>query len=473
MLNDNDKKLIEIFKSLSNDYWDFKDADTHELVHGIHTYPAIMIYPISRNIIKYVKSLTDVNSLLDPFAGSGTVLVEAMHSGIPYVYGNDINPLALLLSNVKTNIYDTNLLDSEITSLKKRIDDEYIKYEKIVRNVNFDLESEYDLSAKDGWGTDAPKILSNYLTKHSIELEIPKFKNIGYWFKPNVIMELQILKNCINKVENEEIKKCIYVAYSEIIRIVSNKRNGEFKMYRMTAEKVNKHNPNVKNEFEKTLERNINKVKEFSQLINNNNVKSNVTISNEDAAILNSVPNESIDLIITSPPYGDSRTTVAYGEFSRLSLQWMDLYDLSDKEILSIDKTLMGGEKYRKGYKYDLNSETLRKSLEVINKADIVRGGDVYSFYKDLEKIIKKCSEKTKKNGYQFWVVGNRTVKNELLNTDVIISEMASNYNMEYIYTIDRIISNKVMPSKNSPTNISGQTVATMCNEHIVVLRKK
>jgi hypothetical protein len=81
-------------------------------------------------------------------------------------------------------------------------------------------------------------------------------------------------------------------------------------------------------------------------------------------------------------------------------------------------------------------------------------------------------SKKTKAGGYHFWVVGNRTVKNEVLLTDVIIAEMASKYGLTYIYTIDRNIPNKSMPSLNSPSNVTGIKSSTMTMEHIVVLRK-
>lgn len=97
----------------------------------------------------------------------------------------------------------------------------------------------------------------------------------------------------------------------------------------------------------------------------------------------------------------------------------------------------------------------------------------MYSFYSDLDASIKSIAEKTKSGGYQFWVVGNRTVKNELLQTDVILSELASQYGLITISTIDRNISNKVMPSRNSPTNVTGTISSTMTMEHIVVLRKK
>ena len=140
---------------------------------------------------------------------------------------------------------------------------------------------------------------------------------------------------------------------------------------------------------------------------------------------------------------------------------------------MSIDKSLMGGARFTKGFDNQLKSETLKKSLEIIRKQHAERAGDVYSFYKDLDKCIEAIAKKTRSGGYHFWVVGNRTVKNENLATDVIISELADQYGMDYVYTIDRNIVNKVMPSLNSPTNESGKKVTTMTNEHIVVLRKR
>ena len=66
-------------------------------------------------------------------------------------------------------------------------------------------------------------------------------------------MELQIIKNEILKIENNDIKDMFLIAFSETIRLVSNKRNGEFKMYRMPPEKIQKFSPDVKNTFKKIL----------------------------------------------------------------------------------------------------------------------------------------------------------------------------------------------------------------------------
>ncbi len=472
---ENDKKLVDILKNFPDGYWDFKEDDTREYTHGIHNYPAMMVCPISRNIIRTVKQIMPIQSLLDPFAGSGTVLVEGMLANIKTIYGNDINPLALFLSKVKTTKLDMSRLQMEATSLTERIIQCYSNNSAFYDDADDYMVNEFglDLTEKKNWGADAPKYLAEYIDKCKADFQTPTFKNIGYWFKPRVILLLQMIKNCINDINDKNIRNFGFVAFSESIRLVSNRRNGEFKMFRMRPDKVATFRPDVIKEFCGILNRNIEKMNAFVEACSENGCESEVTIFRNDAGSLQDVPNNSVDLVVTSPPYGDSRTTVAYGEYSRLSLQWLDIYELTEKEILGIDKSLMGGTKFRNGFEYSIPSETLRKSLERIKDVDIERAGDVYSFYLDLERAIAAIAQKSRSGGYQFWVVGNRTVKEELLQTDKIISEIGNDYGMEYVYTIDRNIINKVMPSLNSPTNETGQKSVTMTNEHIVVLRKK
>ena len=473
--SNDDNKLISVLESLPEGYWDFKNDDVREYTHGIHNYPAMMVCPISRNIIKIMKDITEINSLMDPFMGSGTVLVEGMLAGITDVYGSDINPFAVYLSTVKTNRLDISELQKEVNELYDRILDRYSLYSIQINEADGVIRFKYDLdlTAKDGWGKEAPVYLSKYVEDNQLDIAIPDFKNIGYWFKPKAILLLSLIKEEINRIANKDIRDFIFVAFSETIRFVSNRRNGEFKMFRMKASKVDEFNPDVIKEFTAILNRNIEKMNSFIEVCDEKDVQTNIHISDESAAILGNVPDESIDLVITSPPYGDSRTTVAYGEYSRLSLQWLDLYNLSEKEIMGIDKSLMGGIKYRNGFEYNIPSKTLRESLEKIKDTDLERAGDVFSFYSDLRDSIKAIAHKTRHGGYQFWVVGNRTVKGELLKTDQIISEIAQSYKLEHVYTIDRNIINKVMPSQNSPTNEVGKKASTMTNEHIVVLRKR
>lgn len=76
------------------------DDPDREHVHGFHTYPARM-HPTTA--ARLVQAVSDGSAtLLDPFCGSGTVLVEAMIAGRRAV-GVDLNPLAVRLARVKTN----------------------------------------------------------------------------------------------------------------------------------------------------------------------------------------------------------------------------------------------------------------------------------------------------------------------------------------------------------------------------------
>lgn len=101
-LSEQDKVLINAFSSLPDNYWDFKNEDTRCYTHGIHGYPAVMVAPISRNLIRIAKKHQEVNSILDPFMGSGSVLIESQVANVNNIYGVDLNPLAKLLSKVRT-----------------------------------------------------------------------------------------------------------------------------------------------------------------------------------------------------------------------------------------------------------------------------------------------------------------------------------------------------------------------------------
>lgn len=470
-----DRLLIQWLKELPENFWDFKNQDTTAFTHGLHTYPATMIYPISRNIISKVKEIYPINALLDPFSGSGTIPVEGVLAGIPNIYATDMNPLAILLTEVKSNALYPNKLSQDFKVLQESINSSYKYHNEILDTIDdFILSQNLDITDKKTWGENAPDYMKEFLQQNNSTINVPNFKNIGYWFKPKILLELSLIAQEIQKVNNIEFKKFYIVAFSELLRLVSNRRNGEFKMYRMPAEKIKTFEPNVLDTFYSILLKNIKKMEEFYTQTKTL-APSNIHIKLDNAKELISIPDNSIDLLITSPPYGDSRTTVAYGQFSRLTLQWNDFLENKadiNNESMKLDNKLMGGIKYRNGYAYELSSPTLKTALNNIVSKDLERSGDVFSFYKDLDMCLEATSKKSKKGTYQFWVVGNRTVKEVYLETDKILAELAQTHNLQYITTFTRNIHNKVMPSKNSPSNKTGATVSTMLNEYIVILKK-
>lgn len=94
---------IEIFDSryarLKAVDWDFTDASQDSLA-SIHPYPARFIPDIARELISGL-GCDKGAVILDPFCGSGTTLLEAQRAGFESV-GIDLNPIACLISSVKT-----------------------------------------------------------------------------------------------------------------------------------------------------------------------------------------------------------------------------------------------------------------------------------------------------------------------------------------------------------------------------------
>ena len=68
-----------------------------------------------------------------------------------------------------------------------------------------------------------------------------------------------MIKNHILKIEDENIRNFVFAAFSESVRLVSNRRNGEFKMFRIPPIKVKSFKPNVLKEFAYILDKNIEK----------------------------------------------------------------------------------------------------------------------------------------------------------------------------------------------------------------------
>ena len=468
-----DLQLKKDFENLPADFWDFKDATTRDLTHGLHYYPATMVYPISQNILKIVRKYIQIDTLMDPFMGSGTVLVEGILDKIPHIYGADLNPLAVLMSKVKTTILNQEQL-SEIINFKFRLKMIESKSNEVANDFDNYIRNtlSLDITSKNGWGNNADKYIEEYFKNRNKTFHFQTFYNLGFWFTPRVIILLQTIKNQINQIKDLQVKNFILLVFSETVRTVSNTRNGEFKLFRMKAEKVAAFMPDVFDEFYKVLDRNLSKMKDF--IIACHSFTPSINISLDDTRTLNSVPDNSVDLVITSPPYGDSRTTVAYGQFSRLSLQWLDLDNTTQQEIANIDNNLLGGKPYIYKNQWELlQSPTLVATLEKIAQKDISRANDVFSFYIDLDKCLYSITKKMKTNSYQFWVVGNRTVKLEKILTDRIIEEMSVKYGLTHVLSFNRKIINKVMPSENSPTNEVGARVKTMTAETVVVLKKE
>ena len=412
-----------VHKREYNKDWNFEEYKMSEYTHAIHSYPAMMMPRIARNVIQ--EYATSESIVLDPYMGSGTTLLEGMVENVGKVIGFDLNPLAVLISTAKTTKFNLEKIKKEIDNL------------------------DYHLS-----------VLSNY--------EHPSFTILESWFKQENIDELARLKAVINNIEDSDVRLFFSVVFSETVRHVSFTRNGEFKLYKIPESKRDSHNPDAIAIFSQKLQSVYTTVKDFYENTTFLNSQTDVSIMNVAITDSDVKPN-SIDLVVTSPPYGDSNTTVAYGQFSRLANEWLDF-----PEPISLDRRLMGGVKAKEIVKFDIAE--LDDAISMINEKEKLeknkRVPSVVSFYKDYEESIEKVAEVVKHGGVVAYLVGNRRVRDVELQTDIITAKMFEKFGFTHEKTIVRDILNKRMPSKTSPTNNRGQKVKTMAHEYLVILRK-
>ncbi|WP_225353580.1 hypothetical protein [Lacticaseibacillus thailandensis] len=145
-----------------------------------------------------------------------------------------------------------------------------------------------------------------------------------------------------------------------------------------------------------------------------------------------SLATNSIDVICTSPPYGENATTVTYGQFSILFLKWIDERDISGDEKLldnfsAIDSFSLGGKNA------ELEPIDIRVVEEFVNSIAIRKQQKVRRFLSDYLIIIKQLSRVLKRGGVALFTVGNRRVDGVQQPLDLITVQMFKKYSVQLI----------------------------------------
>lgn len=406
--------------------WEFRKSNTKTFTHGIHTYPAMFIPQIARKLI--LEFTRPGETVADIFCGSGTTIVESVLLG-RNALGIELNPLAVLIAQTKTTPIAPEILNAALEQVIKTFK------KNPQRPITFTQNS-----------------------------------NLEFWFSRSAASTLNAIKCSIESLSDAKVKNFFLVAFSEIVRKASFTKDNEFKLVRDKGKVANGVTLDLFGEFLRIARRNIEGMLTY---FTDFNESAKIKIIHGDSTQANELPDESVDFVLTSPPYGDSRTTVAYGQFSRLSAQWLGLVPDERKDI---DTLLLGGKTGNRGV--DLNawastrSSLLAHSVNLVAERDADRAKDVLTFFWDLNQALCQGVRILKPNRYFAIVVGNRTVKDVNLKTDLIISELCEELGCVTHGILYRTIPNKRMPLENSPTNIPGQKSKTMHRESIVLLRK-
>ena len=432
--------LRQRFDSLTEadkDYWSFKGNSRREYGHGMFQYPAMMVPQVVEAILEQACSVhPDIERVGDPFSGSGTIMTESMMRGLAFS-GTDINPLAILLCRVKSGPFFIDALKEKAKELLARIGED---------------------------------------SRRTVEASFP---NRDKWFSHEVQIVLSKLRRAISAENALWARRFFWVALAETARATSNSRTSTFKLHIRTQEDIEDRTCEPMATFKKALARNIQhyeeqatKLSESGQLVRGH-YQREIAVSLADVRKVKGQAD--LDIIVTSPPYGDNTTTVPYGQYSYLPLQWVDLWDIDraiDADCLAstheIDTRSLGGSrrvtKEEADYIKD-RSPAFREYIESLDEQPRDRAIRVTAFFRDLDGCLSPIIEGLRPGGLMVWTLGNRKVGGKRVPLDRILADLLEAHHGTLLCKLTRRISSKRMAPKN---NIAD----TMSSETILVMRK-
>jgi len=358
--------------------WDFKDFTTQYLTHKFHSYPARFIPQIPLTFIKIFTKERD--TVLDPMCGCGTTPVEAFLNNRNSI-GNDFNPLAALISKVKTTLIDENefrYFNRKLAVMKRYLDLDYRRVDERINNL-------------------------------------PNRK-ISKIFNRVVISKLEAIRETLLEVKEEEHNELFNfgrVALSSTIWSLVENGNG-VNVDDMFLKKV------------KFMENELNKTTKIIKII------PEVKVICGDARKLK-VKTNTIDLIVTSPPYVNA---LDYYRAHMYNMLWLGMdFDLFRKHEI-------GGHSHFITNRFRLLSEYL---------------GDMLRSIIEMNRVLKKGK-------LCVIVVGNSSLEYELIESHKFFATMAKHIGFKPVKTIFRNI--------DKTKKYTSADIGKIDNEYILVMQK-
>ncbi|MBR4531065.1 hypothetical protein IKO70_01490 [bacterium] len=407
--------------------WAFEDfRSTEQWTHGYHRYPAKFLPNVVKKIIEEY-SPSNCNVIADLFAGCGTTLVEAKAHGIKSI-GTDINPVAKLITKVKT----TPILP-----------------EKLNQAYN-DLISCFDKYFKEDFSN------------------IQKHEKLDYWFLPSEKSKIAFLYDTINCMDVEEdIKDFFYVSVSHILKNCSRWLQSS------TKPQVDKKKdiPDPFDEFIHHCKKMINSNKEyFDYLTQKKYLNVPCKICLEDARHT-SIESQSLDMIITSPPYV---TSYEYADIHQLTAFWMDYVS----NLPEFRKQFIGTS-----YSHNSSLEVpgSAQAQEIVNSLTEKNkriAKDVALYFNDMQKVAFEMARILVPNGHACIVIGNTKIKDIQIKSAEVFCEFLQNAGLSTENVIKRSIPHKLMPTLRDKitgkfTKLDNPNCKKVYpNEYVIIMRK-
>ena len=437
-----ESEITKIFRQLGTDHsWTFEDLtqkDTSYATHGFHKYPAKFIPQLAKRCIEENTKINEV--VCDPFMGCGTTLIESLVSGRKTV-GVDINPVAYLISKVKTNPINPDKLKNETDK------------------VLYDLKLYFESRNKN----------QKMLSKIEIVPMIPNNERIEYWFPDKKLREeLGTIFGRIDTIKDKYIRDFCLCAFSNILK---NTSIWLMKSIKPTRD-LNKKIDIPMNLFSRQIKKMSRGNDVYWNILSTNvkgNLKSYLNLKKADARNL-PAENNSVSLIVTSPPYV---TSYEYADLHQLTALWLE-YTKSVNEF----REGFIGSIHKKEFDHNgIKSKLARQEIEELSKESKKEAESVRNYFFEMQQCFEEMYRVLKPKGRACIVIGNTELKKvPILNAEVF-TEMMISSGFKIHKIIKRRIPSKVLPqtrdSKTGRFTSTGEADRlAYAYEYILIMKK-
>lgn len=366
-------------------------------------YPFVEGY--SKEFIQSILREMNMKSLvcLEPFSGSGTTALELQNSGVK-CYSFEVNPLMYLIARVK--------LENDYSAKELMRWFRYVCNERknlVVTEVTSEFKTLYQNDSLKKW-------------------------NYNY----NVAIAVKKLELVIESISDEKYKELLKVALASILLDVSNLyRNGKCLSYKKGWKERKITEDEVYAKFDKKIASEL--LVDIERYLTKSAINNKQILFNMDSreGIAKFIEDESIDLVITSPPYLNSRD---YTDTYMLELKTLD-FAKDNEDIRKLrEKTLRSHVQIKWDDCTTVENELLQKTLhklEIASKDTDMWNNSIIDmvrlYFVDLQGIFQTIYSKLKPGGRIYFNVSNSAYFNVLINTLEICASIAENIGYKVI----------------------------------------
>jgi DNA modification methylase len=402
--------ILERFAGLAPEpEWAFAhltQAQTSYATHGYHRYPAKFIPQLAARLIEGYSQ--PGNTVLDPFMGSGTTLVEAKRLGRPSV-GVDINPVAHLVAEAKTRALEPSLLQGAIACV----------HDRVTSSLQPSLFSQQPL----------PTDCSDW------------HERLRYWFRDDVLQALSQIQCAFESLE-EAVQPFFRCALSHTLKPVSWWHDRSVKPMR----KLDKPIPDPVQVFFRHVRRMARGNREYWELLQKTGTRDTPAHCYCTDARALPLPDRSVDLIVTSPPYV---TSYEYADLHQLSALWFQM----TTDLREFRQGFIGRSNGIHEPVGNLHSPLAETIVSLLSEFSPRKAREVALYFAEMYTCFTEWRRVMRPGGYACIVIGNTHLSGiEVQNAQVFAEQLAT-----LGFVLERVVLREI-PSKILPRTRDKET---------------